>query len=78
MHGRWERDARVAAGTLADAANTYGLRSVALHEALRSQGWQAMFTQFSPDWFHPNDRGHRVWADAFWTAVEADGVPAEP
>lgn len=68
----------MAAGTLADAANAYGLRSVALHEALRSQGWQAMFTQFSADWFHPNDRGHRVWADASWTAVEADGVPAEP
>jgi hypothetical protein len=24
------------------------------------------------DWFHPNDRGHRVWADAFWQTMQAD------
>ena len=26
-------------------------------------------TDFAADWFHPNDRGHRVWADAFWEAM---------
>ena len=29
--------------------------------------------QFAADWFHPNDRGHRVWAQAFWRAI--DGSP---
>jgi acyl-CoA thioesterase-1 len=25
---------------------------------------------YSVDYFHPSDRGYRIWADAFWTAVE--------
>jgi lysophospholipase L1-like esterase len=66
MHGRWERDADQAAGLLRQEAAEEGLRPVALHAALKSQGWRAMVTQFAADWFHPNDRGHRVWADAFW------------
>jgi acyl-CoA thioesterase I len=76
MHGRWERDAQQAADVLTDAAVAYGLQPVALHEALRAQGWRAMLTQFAADWFHPNDRGHRVWADAFWRAIERAGAPA--
>lgn len=75
MHGRWERDARQAAGALTDAVTDRGLRSVPLHEALRAQGLRAMLTQFAADWFHPNDRGHEVWAEAFWTAIcSADDV----
>ena len=70
MHGRWERDAQQAAEVLRDAAQAEGLRAVPLHDALRDEGWQAMLTQFAADWFHPNDRGHRVWADAFWRAVQ--------
>ena len=75
MHGRWERDAQQAGETLRAGAVERGLRPVALHEALRAQGWQAMLTQFAADWFHPNDRGHQVWADAFWQAIEVDGAP---
>ena len=74
MHGRWERDAAQAAALLRDAAARHGLRPVALHEALRRQGWRAMFTQFAADWFHPNDRGHRVWADAFWREMSRDSA----
>lgn len=72
MHGRWEDDAAQAAGVLTTAARADGLRPVALHAAQRAQGWTAMFTQFAADWFHPNDRGHRVWADAFWAVIEPD------
>jgi lysophospholipase L1-like esterase len=66
MHGRWERDADQAAGLLRQEAADAGLRPVALHQALKAQGSRAMLTQFAADWFHPNDRGHEVWADAFW------------
>lgn len=66
MHGRWERDSREAADLLAAAAVRRGLRPVALHDAQQARGSQAMLTDFAADWFHPNDRGHRVWADAFW------------
>ena len=32
-----------------------------------------MLTDFAADWFHPNDRGHRVWADAFWDEMAPAG-----
>lgn len=72
MHGRWERDSQQAADLVRQSAVERGLRPVALHEALRVQGPQAMLTQFAADWFHPNDRGHRVWADAFWEQLRQD------
>jgi len=28
-----------------------------------------MLTQFAADWFHPNDRGYRVWAETFWVEI---------
>jgi len=74
MHGRWERDAQQAADLLTDSAIAQGLHPVPLHEALRAQGPGAMLTQFAADWFHPNDRGHRVWADAFWREIQRAGV----
>lgn len=76
MHGRWERDAAQAARLLRQAAAAHDLRPVALHDALKDQGWRAMLTQFSADWFHPNDRGHRVWAEAFWRAIAPHQVVA--
>jgi lysophospholipase L1-like esterase len=75
MHGRWKSDADEAARTLTDDANDNGLRVVPLHEALRDEGWGAMFTQFAAAWFHPNDQGHRVWAAAFWDAIAAGAAP---
>ena len=79
MHGRWERAARQAADLLAAAAGRRGLRTVALHAAQQARGWRAMVTDFAADWFHPNDRGHRVWADAFWDRMAPEaallGVP---
>ena len=75
MHGGWERDAAGAAKLMTGLAQQAGLRPVPLHERMRAQGWQSMGTQFAADWFHPNDRGHRVWADAFWSVLEPD-LPA--
>jgi lysophospholipase L1-like esterase len=46
-----------------------GLRVVDLHRRTHRQGGWGMTTQFAGDLFHPNDRGYRVWADAFWPAV---------
>lgn len=74
MHGHWEQDAQSAADLLTRSALRRGLHPVPLHEALRAQGPQAMLTQFAADWFHPNDRGHRTWADAFWEQVRRDRV----
>ncbi len=78
MHGHWETDAQQAADVLTSAAGARALRPVALHEALRAEGPRAMLTQFAADWFHPNNRGHRVWADAFWDRLADDPALAPP
>ena len=72
MHGRWEDDAQAAAGLVTAAVRERGLRPVPLHDAQRRAGWSAMLTHFAADWFHPDDRGHRLWADAFWREIEDD------
>ncbi len=77
MHGRWEGRAQQAADAVRHSANRHGLPVVALHSALRRQGWPAMLTDFAADWFHPNDRGYRVWADTFWDRISSSpGGPA--
>jgi acyl-CoA thioesterase-1 len=67
MHGHWEKNALEASDVLTTSAHRRGLSVVPVHEALRKEGWRAMLTEFAPDWFHPNDRGYRIWARAFWT-----------
>ncbi len=56
---------------LREAAADNGLLVVALHARTKKQGLWGMITQFAADLFHPNDRGYRVWADAFRDAVDA-------
>lgn len=69
MHGTAQRHARQAASTVNRLAVQRGLLPAPLQERLRDRGWQAMVTDFAADWFHPNDRGHRVWASAFWDII---------
>ena len=69
MHGRWEGDADQAAKIVNAKARGHQLRIVPLHDVQRARGASAMLTDFSADWFHPNDRGHRVWADALWNEL---------
>ena len=69
MHGRWGDRAAEAAGIVAAGAGAHQLRIVPLHDAQRDRGAGAMLTDFAADWFHPTDRGHRVWADAFWNEL---------
>jgi len=75
MHGRYERHAQQAADVLTASARRRGLLVVPLHAALRDRGWSAMVTDFAPDFFHPNDRGYRVWAAAFWTSMSGARQP---
>lgn len=70
MHGGAEVDAEQAAATMRRLAEERGLVVVPLHDTMRARGWTAMFTDYAPDWFHPNDGGYRVWADAFWSVLE--------
>lgn len=70
MHGGAGRKSGEAAGYVAAQAGARGLAVARLHRAMRERGWSSMITDFAADWFHPNDRGHRVWADAFWEAID--------
>ncbi|MGR2752962.1 SGNH/GDSL hydrolase family protein [Agromyces arachidis] len=57
-----------------------GLTLVRLHRETRLRGFRRIFTHFANDWFHPNDHGYQVWADAFRPAVLAalaERFPAE-
>lgn len=65
MHGRWETSSAEAAGIVRAAAQEHGMIVVPLNDELRAEGLQAMLTQTAADLFHPNDRGHAVWARAF-------------
>jgi acyl-CoA thioesterase-1 len=66
---RNERRVAEANRILHAAAAERGLVVVPLHEATRRQGVRGILTDFANDWFHPNDRGYRVWAGVFRPAV---------
>jgi lysophospholipase L1-like esterase len=65
-----EKKVRVANGLLRAAAADAGLEVVPLHDLTDRQGLWGVTTQFAGDLFHPNDRGYRIWADAFRPAVD--------
>ena len=69
MHGGTGRDSAEAAEYVTQVAESRGLPVAGLHEAMQRRGWASMLTDFSADWFHPSNRGYRIWADAFWEAV---------
>lgn len=65
-----ERVVKVANVILREVAASHGLTTAPLHERMRRQGMWGVTTQFAGDLFHPNDRGYRVWASAFLSAVD--------
>lgn len=69
MHGRWERDAHRAAAVVRERARARGVTVVPIHQVLASYGRLISLTHCAADLFHPNDSGHRLWADALWTSV---------
>ncbi|GAA1824200.1 SGNH/GDSL hydrolase family protein [Agromyces salentinus] len=62
---------RTANRLLRAAAAERGLVVVPLFSRTNRQGLWGVSTQFAGDLFHPNDRGYRIWAEAFRPAVEA-------
>jgi len=66
-----EKKVVVANRIIRDAAAQRHLTVAPLHARTRRQGLWGVSTQFAGDLFHPNDRGYRVWASAFASAVDA-------
>ncbi len=65
-----EKKALVANRILREEAAAAGLIVVPLHAMTKRQWLWGVATQFAGDLFHPNDRGYRVWADAFAPAID--------
>lgn len=72
MHGGTGQKSGEAADLVAQVAGSRGLPVARLHRAMVQRGWTSMLTDFAADWFHPRDRGHRIWVEAFWEAMVAD------
>ena len=72
MHGRWQRRALETTRMIHAAARSRGLVVASVHSAMRSQHpWRSVVHHYSADLFHPNDRGYRVWAEAFIRAISS-------
>ena len=71
----------VANAIVREVAAENDLTVVPLHATTKRQGFRSIATQFANDMFHPNDRGYRVWAEAFLpalSAVVANRFPRQP
>lgn len=72
MHGGTGRRSDEAAEYVARVAQSRRLPVAKVHDATQRRGWPSMVTDFAADWFHPRDRGYRVWAEAFWESMVGD------
>lgn len=70
--GDAERRVRIANRIVRETADRYGLVVAPVYAATRRQtGARYALNQVAADFFHPNDRGYRVWATAFEPLVDA-------
>ena len=73
-----ERKVLLANRILRAVADEFGLTVVPLHTVTRLRGVRRMLTHFADDFFHPNDHGYKVWAEAFRPSLVADLVARFP
>lgn len=66
-----ERKVAVANEIVRRVASDLGLAVAPLYATTRRQGYLRTYRNTAKDLFHPNDKGYRVWASAFYPAVEA-------
>jgi acyl-CoA thioesterase-1 len=66
-----ERNVRLANSIVHRLATEHGFSVAPLYAATRRQG-AALYAlnQVAADFFHPNDRGYRVWASAFLPLID--------
>lgn len=76
--GEAERNVAMANRTVHELAARRGFDVAPLHSVTRRQGVaRYALNQVSPDFFHPNDRGYRVWASAFLPIVDSRFPPSD-
>ncbi|HWU45672.1 MAG TPA: SGNH/GDSL hydrolase family protein [Humibacter sp.] len=67
---RNERTVAYANAVVRRLAREFGLTVAPLYRTTRHAGMRGALTLFAKDMFHPNDRGYRLWADAFTPALD--------
>lgn len=69
--GDAEKRVRIANGIVHQVVGERGFTLAPLYKATRRQGaLRVALNQASADFFHPNDRGYRVWASAFIPLID--------
>ncbi|MEX1079819.1 MAG: SGNH/GDSL hydrolase family protein [Homoserinimonas sp.] len=69
--GEAERRVRLANGIVHQVVGERGFALAPLYRATRRQGAaRVALNQAAADFFHPNDRGYRVWASAFLPLID--------
>ncbi|RKR75685.1 SGNH/GDSL hydrolase family protein [Frondihabitans australicus] len=66
-----EKKVAVANEIVRRVAGDYGLVVAPLYATTRRQGYLGTLRHSAGDLFHPNDDGYRVWAAAFYPAIDA-------
>ena len=66
-----EKKVAVANEIVRRVAGELGLAVAPLYATTRRVGYLGTFKNSAKDLFHPNDDGYRVWAEAFYPAIEA-------
>jgi lysophospholipase L1-like esterase len=69
--GEAEKRVRIANAIVHQVVGEHGFTLAPLYRATRRQGAaRVALNQASADFFHPNDRGYRVWASAFLPLID--------
>jgi len=66
MHWPFEHRARKANRAIQHAASQYGHAFADIHSPSTGLSFRSYMATFAGDGFHPNERGHELWADAVW------------
>lgn len=73
VHWPYEARARKANLAIRAAAGASGHAVADIHGATKKLSLPSYLRMFADDYFHPNETGHQVWADAIWERLILDG-----
>jgi acyl-CoA thioesterase-1 len=65
--GSSDKKAQAAGAIIREIATAHGLEVAALHDITKSKN---SWLNYAADFFHPNDRAYKLWADAFWAVLK--------
>ncbi|MCW4457933.1 SGNH/GDSL hydrolase family protein [Microbacterium sp. MPKO10] len=69
LHWPYEGRARKANEAIGAAAKASGHSIADIHTATKSLSLARYLRTFASDRFHPNERGHALWAEALWEQI---------